>query len=235
MVMGLSPIMNAAWTIGQYQSAVDFGLDWFANGASVPGGVLKNSAKALGAGVAEAAKRRFKESINGRDLFVTGNDWEYSPVTVAQNESQFIDTQKLTATDIARYFGVPGDLIDVAPVGKAALTYANITQRNLQFLIMNLGPAIYRREMALSRWLPAPRKVRFDTDHLLRMDPDTRNGMLLSQLGKSRAPSEIRAADNLPPFTPEQIQEMKDLGIVPTPTEPALSVGSIPPDEGALI
>jgi hypothetical protein len=77
--------------------------------------------------------------------------------------------------------------------------------------------------------------VRFDTDHLLRMDPDTRNGMLLSQLGKSRAPSEIRAADNLPPFTPEQIQEMKDLGIVPTPTEPALSVGSIPPDEGALI
>jgi hypothetical protein len=39
--------------------------------------------------------------------------------------------------------------------------------------------------------------------------------MFATQVGaKSRAPSEVRAADNLPPFTPEQIQEMKDLGIL---------------------
>lgn len=215
MVMGLSPIMNAAWAIGQYQSAVDFGLEWFANGGMIPGGILKNVSRTLGQGVAEEAKRRFRASITGRDLFVTGNDWEFSTVPVAQNESQFLDTQKLTATDIARFFGVPADLIDVAPVGKAALTYANVTQRNLQFLIMHIGPAIARRELALSRLLPAPRMVKFDTKHLLRMDPDTRNAMLLAQVaGMIRSPSEVRAEDNLQPFTPEQIQEFKDLGIV---------------------
>ncbi|MFE4469546.1 phage portal protein [Leifsonia sp. NPDC056824] len=238
MVMGLSPIMYAAWTIGQYQSAVDFGLDWFANGGTVPGGILKNSARTLGAGVAEAAKRKFKESVRGRDLFVTGNDWEYSTVNVAQNESQFLDTQKLTSTDIARFFGVPADMIDVAPVGKQALTYANVTQRNLQFLIMNLGPALVRREVALSKWLPAPRFVKFDTDHLLRMDPDTRNDMLLAQVaGMIRTPSEVRAKDNLPPFTPAQIEEFKQLGIShrPAPPDPQPVGANVPgADEGAI-
>jgi phage portal protein BeeE len=141
MIMGLSPIMNAAWTIGQYQSAVDFGLDWFANGAQRPG---RHPEELAAPSVRVWLRRRSagSRSRSNRDLFVTGNDWEYNPVSVAQNESQFLDTQKLTATDIARYFGVPADLIDVAPVGKAAITYANVTQRNLQFLIMNLGPAI---------------------------------------------------------------------------------------------
>ena len=238
LIMGLSPVTYAAYTIGQYQSAVDFGLEWFANGAQIPGGVLKNSSKVLGAGVADAAKRRFKESVSNRDIFVTGNDWEFSTVNVAQNESQFLDTQKLTATDIARFFGVPADLIDVAPLGKAAITYANVTQRNLQFLIMNIGPAIRRREAALSRWLPAPRFVKFDTDALLRMDPDTRQSMFALQVGaKLRVPSELRALDNLPPFTPAQIQEMEDLGLLTEqpPTTENDTVGSVPQDEGALI
>lgn len=237
MVMGLSPVAYAAWTLGQYQSALDFGLDWFANGGQVPGGILKNTARVLGSGVAEEAKRKFKASIAARDLFVTGNDWEYSTVAVAQNESQFLDTQKLGATDIARFFGVPADLIDVAPLGKSALTYANVTQRNLQFLIMNLGPAITRRETALSALLPAPRFAKFNTDALLRMDPDTRNAMFITQVaGKIRTPSEVRALDNLPPFTPAQLQEFEELGIV---TEPAVtpppSVGGVPADEGEMV
>jgi HK97 family phage portal protein len=232
MVMGMSPVSYAAWSIGQFQSAADFGLAWFANGASVPGGVFKNTAKQLGAGEAEGIKTRFKQAVASRDVMVTGSDWEYSTVAVAQNESQFLDTQKFTLSDVARFYGVPGDLIDVAPVGKTAITYASITQRNLQFLIMNLGPVFVRREKALSTWLPKPRFCMFNTDELLRLDPDTKVAMYAAQiLSKQRTPSEVRALDNLAPFTPAQIDEFTDLGIVPAapilPQAPQPETGEI--------
>lgn len=227
LVMGLSPVAYAAWSIGQYQSAVEFGLEWFGNGAMVPGGVLRNSEKVVAPEVAAAAKTRFKEAIAGRDLFVTGKDWEFVTTEVAANESQFLDTQNFGLSDIARFFGVPGDLIDIAPSGgSSAITYASITQRNLQFLIMNLGPVFARREKALSKWLPQPRFVKFNTDALLRMDPAQRALMFVSLVNaKLRAPSEVRELDNLPPLTPEQIAEIKELGIGAAPA-PAVSGGA---------
>jgi HK97 family phage portal protein len=217
-VMGLSPVAYAAYTIGQYQSALQFGLDWFANGATVPGGHFKNTQKILSASESATAKTRYKEAVANRDVIVTGSDWEFSTVSVAQNESQFLDTQKVSLSDIARFFDVPGDLIDVAPLGKSAVTYANITQRNLQFLILSLGPVFTRRETSLSRIVSNPRYVKFNTDAMLRMDPDTRNNMFIAQVaGKIRTPSEVRELDNLPPFTAAQIEEFKVLGTITAP------------------
>lgn len=232
MVMGLSPISAAAYALGQYQSATEFALEWFANGASIPGGVMKNTSKTVDPDKAATIKKRFKQAVQGRDVLVVGNDWEYTTVKVAANESQFLETQQYTERQAAQFIGVPGDLIDVAPTGKTSITYANITQRNLQFLIMNLGPALKRREAALSRLLSAPRNVRFDTTGLLRMDPDTRASMFATQiLSKQRTPSEVRELDNYQPFTPEQIQEFDDLGIVPaapiTPTAQQVREGAL--------
>ena len=215
LIMGMSPISYAASAIAQFQSAVEFGLDWFANGASVPTGHLRNTTKTLQPDVADTIKRRFKSAIEGRDIFVTGNDWEFNTQSVQANESQFLETQHISNEDIARYFGVPGDLVDVQSGTKSAVTYASITQRNLQFLIMNLGPAFVRRETALSTLVSAPRYVKFNTDALLRMDPDTRNSMMVAQVvGKIRTPSEVRALDNLSPFTDTQIGELETLGII---------------------
>lgn len=224
MVMGLSPVGYAAWAIAQGQSALDFALEWFANGASVPGGHFKNTAKTILPAEAGVIKDRFKAAVTGRDVLVTGNDWEYSTVSTVANESQFLETQSVSATDIVRYFGAPGDLIDVATASKSAVTYASITQRNLQFLIMNIGPAFARREVALSKILPDPRYVKFATDAMLRMDPGARNAMMLAQVaGKIRAPSEVRELDNLPPFTPAQLQEFKDLGSTAQPAPEPIS------------
>ena len=67
----------------------------------------------------------------------------------------------------------PNWQVQVSPVcSNCAITYANISQRNLQFLIMHLGPAVGRREDAFSRKLVSnPRYVKLNTDALLRMDP----------------------------------------------------------------
>jgi HK97 family phage portal protein len=228
-LMGLSPVSYAAWSIGQFQSAANFGLEWFGNGGTIPSGHFKNTSKTVSASEGDALKTRFKASVANRDVLVTGSDWDYNAITTQQNEAQFIETQKFTLSDIARFYGVPGDLIDVAPVGKSSLTYASITQRNLQFLIMNLGPVFARREVALSKLLANPRYVKFNTDALLRMDPDTRNAMMIAQvLGKIRTPSEVREMDNLPPFTSAQIQEFEDLGIITETVDPVGPSGADP-------
>jgi phage portal protein BeeE len=146
-------------------------------------------------------------------LFVHGNDWEYDLIQTEVASAYWMDAVKFSLEDASRYFGVPADLIDAAMNGPN-ITYANVVQRNLQFLVLNLDPALRRRENALSDLLPRPRQVTFDEKSLLRMDPLTRAQWALTVVqSRTLAPSELRAMDNKPPYTPEQIKEFDDLGL----------------------
>jgi HK97 family phage portal protein len=222
--VGLSPVAYAAWSIGQYQSAQRFALNWYGTGG-VPKGHFKNTVLTeITKEAAEEAKGRFKSSIEGNDIFVSGKDWEYKPFQAEAVGADWLEAQKYGIGDVARFFGAPGDLIDAA-VATGSITYANITQRNLQFLIMNLGPAVYRRERALSRLLPQPRYVKLNTSALLRMDDQTRASVIKTKVdARVLAPSEARELDNLPPFTSEQVAEFATLfgpaKASPTSTQP---------------
>lgn len=209
--VGLSPVQYAAWSIGQYQSAQQFALDWFGTGG-VPKGHLQNTELAtIDPADAGVIKDRFKASVSNNDVFVSGKDWEYSPFQAEAVGAEWLEAQKFGIGDIARFFGCPGDLIDAA-VSTGSITYANISQRNLQFLIMNLGPAIARRERALSKLLPQPRYVKLNTSALLRMDDQTRAQVIKTKIdARILAPSEAREMDNLPPFTQEQLAEFDRL------------------------
>lgn len=211
MPLGLSPVSYAAWSIGGYLSAQQFALDWFANDVA-PTGTLKNTETSeISAKVAQVMKDRFKASVAGRDVFVTGAEWEYTPAAADASQAAFLEQMKYGVTDVTRFFGVPADMID-AEGSSSSITYANVTQRNLQLLVMNLGPAIIRREVALSRLLPQPRYVKFATDAILRMDPTARTEAILSRVaGRTLSPSEARELDNLPPFTAEQEAEFARL------------------------
>ena len=209
--MGLSPVAFAAWSIEESLSAQQFARDWFAGGA-VPSGTLKNTQKTIDKRQAREVRDAFRAAVSNGDLFVHGTDWEYSPVQAVAAASQFIEARQFGMGDIARFFGVPGDLIDAAVSG-SSVTYANIGQRNLQFLIMHLGPAVARREDAFSRKLVSgPRYVKFATDALLRMDPQTRANTIASQItSRTLAPSEARALEDRPPYTEDQLAEFDRL------------------------
>lgn len=208
--VGLSPVAYAAWCIGEHLSIQDFALQWFGGGGR-PAAHLRNSQKELEAAEAIAIKGRFKATQAAGDVFVTGNDWEYHPIQAEQTGMEWIEARRHGVTDIARFFGCPADLIDGAVAG-SAVTYANITERHLQFLVLQLGPAVFRREQALSGLLPQPRYVKLNTDALLRMDPKSRADMFKTQIeARILAPSEARELDNRQPFTPEQMQEFVDL------------------------
>lgn len=206
--IGLDPVLYAAWSVGGYLSAQKFALDYFGSGGA-PSGTLKNvDVPNPTADVLDTMKARFRNATANRDIFVTGSSWEWTPATSEAAAAAFLEEMKYGAADVCRFFGVPADMVD-AGTSSSSVTYANVTQRNLQFLIMNMGPAIVRREAYISRKaLPQPRYLKLNTDALLRMDPATRAEMLIKQVtGRVLAPSEARELDNRPPFTPEQLAE----------------------------
>jgi HK97 family phage portal protein len=229
MPLGLSPVAYAAWTIEESLNAQQFARDWFAGGA-VPMAELKNTAKTIDAKGAKVAKDEFRAAVANGDLFVHGNDWEYKPIQAVASQSAFIEARQYGTTEIARFFGCPGDMIDAAVSG-SSITYASITQRNLQFLIMHLGPAVSRREDAFSgNLVSGPRFVKLNSDALLRMDPEARARTIASQItSRTLTPSEARALEDRPPLTEEQYAEFDRLfgsRSVPTPPTTAATGAS---------
>ena len=210
--MGLSPLAYAAWSIGGFLSALRFGLDYFGAGG-MPSGVLRNNELQIVDTVkSDEIKRRFKASVEGHDIFVTGRDWEWTPVSVENAAQAFIESQRFGLNDVARYFDVPADLIDASTPG-SSVTYANISQRNLQLLVMSLGPAINRRERSLSKLTPAPHYVLLDGDALLRMDPETRVRTNLAKVAtRTLGVNEYRRmVENLGPMPQEEIDLLTTL------------------------
>lgn len=233
--VGLSPLAYGAWAIGGGVAAQKFGLDFYATGAH-PTGVLRNTEEAmLDPRVLDTAKSRFKAAVANRDIFATGKEWEFSPLSVDANSAQFLAQQDHSALDVARFIGVPANAIDAATSG-SSLTYANLTQKQLDLLVNYLSPAIIRRERALTAdALPAPRFVKFNTDALLRLDPTGRTDLMAKQIEAwTLTPDEGRALENRPPLTEEQIELLKSrkTAAKPVTADDEAESEDVPDDDG---
>lgn len=204
--VGLSPIAYAAWSIGESSSMQQFALDWFGGGA-VPKARMRNKAKILKDKEITTAKQWYRDVITNGDIMVYGADWEYDFIQASEAGIAWIEGRKHSVMEICRFFGCPADLIEAAISGQS-ITYANISQRNLEFLIMHLGPAVIRREATLSEMLPTPRYVKLNTDALLRMDPQTQAMVIKTEIdSRTLTVTEARALRNRPPLTKEQEAE----------------------------
>ena len=222
--VGLSPLQYAAMSIGQNMSALQLGLDYF-HAPGLPTAHIKNTKKVLTSEQAEEVKRRYVSAMRERGAWVTGADWDIDIQSLKADESQFLQTMEISAADICRFFGCPPDLVGVNASGEN-VTYANITQRFLEFLVANLQPALTRRERTFSRRL-LPNKVfaKFDANEILRLDPvsqaATFSGLIAARV---LSPDEVRRSYELAPLTPEQTDQIHDLiasAPVATPIPPA--------------
>lgn len=208
--IGLSPVAYSALTLAGGLSAQEFALEWFSNGA-VPGAILRNTDKVIDPVKARVIEERFKATVFNGDPFVVGKDWEYQAIAAKAAESEFIEQLKFTEVGLTRYYGAPADLVDVH-VDTATINYANITQRNLQLLVMNLGAAIKRREDALSRLVRGDRFVKLNRDAILAMDPKSRAELFESRVrSRTRTPDELRQLEDLQPLTEAQYTQFERL------------------------
>lgn len=169
--VGLSPIAYAAHTIGLGLNAEKFGADFFGEGAH-PTGVLTTEQQ-INKESAQLIKKRFMDAVGKtREPAVLGAGLTYTPVQIAPEESQFLETLRANATMVARFFGVPASEID-AETGNS-MTYANQEQRSIALKNFTLGPWATRMERALSALRPRGQRARFDFDEFLRSDTITR-------------------------------------------------------------
>lgn len=218
--VGLSPIAHAALQLSAGLSAQEFAVDWFQNGA-VPKAILRNSEKTVTPETAAAAKARFKESVGNGDIFTVGKDWEYEPIAAKASEAAFIEQMQYTDADLCRFMGVPADMVDVATTGGGSITYANITQRNLQLLVMNLGGAVKRREDALTRLTPNGQFVKLNRSAVLAMDDKTRAELFKMRIdSRTITPDQVRGLEDQMPLTEADYAQFDRLFGARTPNQP---------------
>ena len=212
--LGLSPVMYSAYTLEQYRSIQDFATEWFTSGSG-PRSSLQNTEKKINGKEAAVVAESWKASQAMDEPFIHGNDWEYKLLQAQEASADWIEGSKLSLVDVARFFNCPADLLDAAVGGSSNITYANVVQRNLQFLVMHLGPTITRREAALTDMLPQPRFFEFDTDYLMRMDPETRANWVNTQIqARILTPNEGRAIFGRDPLSESQYEEYFKAGLV---------------------
>jgi len=168
--LGLSPVGVLKQTIETGLYAAEFGRDWFENG-SVPAAVLETQ-NPIQMPEAVSLKRRFQAAAKRREPVVLSNGLSYRPISVNADESQFLATLRLNATQIAAVYGIPPEMIG----GESgnSLTYANVEQQTANFVTYTLRPWLVRIEQALSALLPRELFLRFNADAIVRADLKTR-------------------------------------------------------------
>ena len=201
MRVGLSPISYAAATIGIDLASRKFANDFF-DGGGIPKAVL-TSDQPIDQTQATTIKERLMAATHNREPIVLGAGLGYHALAVTPNESQFLETQKANVAQIARFFGVPPEMVGGS--SGSSLTYANVEQRSIDFLIYAVQPWLRRLEDAMFPLFSPLTSVKFDTSVLLRTDAETSAKIMIQKLaGRVTAPSEERHNLNLAPMTEDQ-------------------------------
>jgi HK97 family phage portal protein len=179
--LGLSPIDCYAAIIAAGMSAQEYAN--IKRSGGLPPYVLKNSKQTVPPEVSAAMKSRATASFARGEPFVTGNDWDFTAVTIPPNHAQFIETLNLTAKQIAAAYGL--DPREVGGETGDSLTYSTDESRSLN-RAANMRPYIERIERGFARLLPARQYVRLNVDATIRADIKTRTDVVGAQLKDGR-------------------------------------------------
>jgi len=203
--VGLSPIALFAEQFLKSVRAQRFASDFLRRGVAPPG-ILRNKAKVLEAGDTAIAKRRFKEAVAGRDIFVTGNDWEWESLTVSAGEAMFLEAIEAGATEIAAIFRVAPE--DIGGKTGHSRQYSTLVMEMQKFSSRTLLPWTARLEEAISERMRPGTYARFNLDAIARADLKTRmeTHEIALRTGMETL-DEGRALEEKPPLTADQLAQ----------------------------
>jgi HK97 family phage portal protein len=214
-IEGLSPIGAYQATVEQGLAAQDYSTSWFASGG-IPPGTFKNAEQTIEQAEADEIKARLVNAIRTREPIVYGRDWDFNPITVPPGESQFVETLKLTATQVAAIYGIWPEMI--GGESGSSMTYANVEGRQLDFAMLCLRPWLVKLESALSPLLPGLQYVRFQIDAMIRADLRTRHEVYaIDRKIGLRSIDEMRALEDLEPLPGGKGSDPSPLAAAPSP------------------
>ena len=195
-LLGPSPIASHAATIGVSLAATRFGGQWFTDGAH-PTALLTTSAD-LTEEKALTAKDRFLAVFRGRrEPLVLGNGWDYKPLQMNPEESQFLETQGYSEAQCARIFG-PGFAEILGYESGGNLTYANIESRATHLLVFGMNRWLRRIDRLLTEFLPKPQYVRINRSAMLESTTLSRYQAHALAL-QWKTINEVRNDEDMPP------------------------------------
>ena len=208
-IVGLSPVALFRLQFTKMISAQQYAAAVYAGGI-MPPGVLRNAKQRLPEGSAEVVKARFKASVANRDIFVTGNDWEWSALAVPRDDATFLETIKAGATEIAAIYRVAPE--DIGGSAGSSLTYATVELNELKRNRRALMPWVNRLEEALTALSPERVYVKGNMDALARADLKSRMEAhsIALRIGMETQ-EEGRALEDRPPLTADEIAQWQNL------------------------
>lgn len=200
-VLGLSPLATVSSMIATGINAQDYASDWFANGG-IPPGTFKNVARTMLPEEADQVKNRLVSTIRSRKPLVYGADWDYNPIALPPNDAQFVQTAKLTATQVAAIFDVPPDRIGGELGGP--LTYSSPEQAALHLVTFSLRNWFELLEELFTAIIPKQQYMKFNADSLVRADIKTRHEVykIARSIGLVKI-NELRPLEDMPPISKE--------------------------------
>jgi HK97 family phage portal protein len=193
--LGLSPIEHYAAIVKAGLSAQDYAD--VRRGGGLPPAVLKNTQQTIQPDAASVIRERAIAAFSSGKPFVTGNDWDLSISVIPPSHTQFIETLKLTATEIAAIYGI--DPREIGGEAAGSLTYTTDESRPLN-RANDMRPYMVRLENAFNRLLPERQFVKLNVDATFRTDTKTRTDVIGAQLADGRLSlNEARALEDRPP------------------------------------
>lgn len=198
-LVGYSPIAMAKNAIGLAIATEEYGAKFFANGAT-PGGLLEYPGTVKDPDrVRDSWNKGFSGSQNAGKVAILEEGMKYTPISIAPEQAQFLETRKFQINEIARIFRIPPHMI--GDLEKSS--FSNIEQQSLEFVKYTLDPWVVRWEQSLSRALFTPEEkkqyfFKFNVEGLLRGDYQSRmNGYATARQNGWMSANDIRELENL--------------------------------------
>ena len=198
-LVGYSPISLARDAIGMAIACEEYGAKFFSNGAQ-PSGVLEHPGTVKDPSrIRDSWNATFGGSQNANKVAVLEEGMKYTPISIAPDQAQFLETRKFQIDEIARIFRIPPHM--VGDLDKSS--FSNIEQQSLEFVTYTLDPWICRWEQSIVRSLLSREEkgtffVKFNVDGLLRGDYQSRmQGYAIGRQNGWMSANDIRELENL--------------------------------------
>ena len=205
-VMGYSPIALEKSAIGLGIASEEYGSKFFSNGAR-PSGILThpNTVKNPKA-IRESWNTAYGGSSNANRVAILEEGMTFTPLSIPNNEAQFLETRKFQVEEICRIFRVPPHLVG----DLEHATFSNIEHQSIDFAVHTIRPWLVRIEQAMNRALFAETEkgkyyVQFNIDGLMRGDYKSRmEGYAIARQNGWMSANDIRELENQNPIPAEE-------------------------------
>lgn len=205
-IVGYSPIALEKNAIGLGIAAEEYGSRFFQNGAR-PSGILThpNTVKDPKR-LRESWNSAYGGSGNSGKVAILEESMTFTPISLPNNEAQFLETRKFQVEEICRIFRVPPHLIG----NLEHATFSNIENQSIDFAVHTIRPWLVRIEQAMNRALFADSEkghfyAQFNIDGLMRGDYKSRmEGYAIARQNGWMSANDIRALENLNPIPDDE-------------------------------